>query len=76
MADDVKEAIAEVRKALEGDDADAVKTAHDALVDEGAEDRRGHLQGRAGGEADARREGDATVGDRLGDEDVVDAEIV
>ena len=75
IADDVKEAIAEVRKALEGEDTAAVKTAHDALVEKAQ--RIGEAIYKA--EQDGQASGEATGGDAGSasqDDDVVDAEIV
>jgi molecular chaperone DnaK len=75
VADDVKEAIAEVRKALEGDDTAAVKTAHDALVEKAQ--RIGEAIYKA--EQESSASGDAAGGDASDagqDDDVVDAEIV
>ncbi len=75
VADDVKEAIAEVRKALEGEDTAAVKTAHDALVEKAQ--RIGEAIYKA--EQESSASGDAAGGDASDagqDEDVVDAEIV
>ncbi len=75
IADDVKEAIAEVRKALEGEDTAAVKTAHDALVEKAQ--RIGEAIYKA--EQDGQTSGEATGGDAGSasqDDDVVDAEIV
>ena len=75
VADDVKEAIAEVRKALEGEDTAAVKTAHDALVEKAQ--RIGEAIYKA--EQESSASGDAAGGDASDagqDDDVVDAEIV
>ena len=75
IADDVKEAIAEVRKALEGDDTAAVKTAHDALVEKAQ--RIGEAIYKA--EQDSPASGEAAGGNASAagqDDDVVDAEIV
>ena len=75
IADDVKEAIAEVRKALEGEDTAAVKTAHDALVEKAQ--RIGEAIYKA--EQESSASGDAAGGDASDagqDDDVVDAEIV
>ncbi|WP_291380448.1 molecular chaperone DnaK [Demequina sp.] len=75
VADDVKEAIAEVRKTLEGDDAEAVKTAHDALVAKAQ--KIGEAIYKAEQEAGAESGADAPTGESgSADDDVVDAEIV
>ena len=75
IADDVKESIAEVRKALEGEDTAAVKTAHDALVEKaqriGEAIYKAEQEGAAAGDAPSGDSGDANQ-----DDDVVDAEIV
>ncbi len=73
VADDVKSAIADVKKALEGTDAAAVKAAHDTLVEKAqkiGEAIYAAQQEGAGGQ-DAPESPDASD-----DEDVVDAEIV
>jgi molecular chaperone DnaK len=72
IADDVKEAIAKVRTALEGDDTAAVKEAHEELVTKAqriGEAVYASQQAEASGAPDAEPASD-------GDEDVVDAEIV
>ena len=74
VADDVKAAIAEVRKALEGDDAAAVKTAHDDLVSKAQRIGEAIYKAEQSAEADAPTDGETPRAD--GDEDVVDAEIV
>ena len=75
VADDVKEAIAEVRKALEGEDADAVKTAHDDLV--ARAQKIGEAIYKAEQESGPESGGDAPTGESGSeDDDVVDAEIV
>ncbi len=75
VADDVKEAIAEVRKALEGDDAVAVKTAHDSLVEKAQ--KIGEAIYKAEQESGADSGADAPTGESAPeDDDVVDAEIV
>ena len=71
VADDVKEAIAAVKKALEGDDFAAVKTAHDDLI----------TKAQKIGDAIYAKQADEAAGAESGpdashDEDVVDAEIV
>ncbi|MCB2413636.1 molecular chaperone DnaK [Demequina sp. TTPB684] len=75
VADEVKEAIAEVRKALEGEDTDAVKTAHDDLVAKAQ--RIGEAIYKAEQEAGGEPGADAPAGESASsDDDVVDAEIV
>jgi len=74
VADDVKAAIADVRKALEGDDAAAVKTAHDDLVAKAQRIGEAIYKSEQSAEANASTEGEAPRAD--GEEDVVDAEIV
>ena len=75
VADEVKEAIAEVRKALEGEDVTAVKTAHDDLVAKAQ--RIGEAIYAAEQEAGDQPGADAPAGDSgPADDDVVDAEIV
>jgi molecular chaperone DnaK len=76
VADEVKEAIAAVKTALEGDDADAVKTAHDALVEKAQKIGEAVYSASQAEEAAGATEGDAGAGDSSSDEDVVDAEIV
>lgn len=75
VADEVKESIAEVRKALEGDDAEAVKTAHDALV---AKAQKIGEAIYAAEQAEGAQPGADTPTGESGstDDDVVDAEIV
>ena len=74
VADDVKAAIADVRKALEGDDAAAVKTAHDDLVAKAQRIGEAIYKSEQSAEANASTEGEAPRADD--EEDVVDAEIV
>jgi len=74
VADDVKEAIAEVRKALEGDDSAAVKTAHDDLVTKAQRIGEAIYKADQSAESDAPADGDSAQADA--DDDVVDAEIV
>jgi molecular chaperone DnaK len=72
VADEVKEAIAKVRTALEGEDSSAVKEAHEELVTKAqriGEAVYASQQAQASGSSDAESASD-------GDEDVVDAEIV
>jgi molecular chaperone DnaK len=71
VADDVKEAIAAVKKALEGDDFAAVKTAHDDLVTK-AQKIGDAIYAKQADEAATADSGP----DASHDEDVVDAEIV
>jgi len=71
VADEVKEAIAQVRKALEGEDTAAVKTAHDELVDKAQRIGEAIYAAQKDGEA-----ADAGTGETAADDDVVDAEIV
>ncbi len=72
VADDVKAAIAEVRTALEGDDAAAVKTAHDDLVSRAQ--KIGEAIYKAEQSAESEAPTDSSSSDA--DDDVVDAEIV
>jgi molecular chaperone DnaK len=73
VADDVKEAIAAVKAALEGDDAAAVKTAHDALVEKAQKIGEAvYAASQAEGASDSGDPSDSDVTD----DDVVDAEIV
>jgi len=74
VADDVKEAIAEVRKALEGDDSAAVKAAHDALVTKAQRIGEAIYKADQSAESDAPADGGSAQADA--DDDVVDAEIV
>jgi len=72
VADDVKAAIAEVKTALEGTDADAVKTAHEALVEKAQ---------KIGEAVYASQQAEAAAGqpgasEAPAEDDVVDAEIV
>jgi molecular chaperone DnaK len=72
VADEVKEAIAKVRTALEGEDSSAVKEAHEELVTKAqriGEAIYASQQAQASGSSDSESASD-------GDEDVVDAEIV
>jgi molecular chaperone DnaK len=70
VADEVKDAIAAVKKALEGEDTDAVKSAYDDLS----------TKAQKIGEAIYAKQAEETSGDDAGpaasDDDVVDAEIV
>ena len=75
VADDVKEAIAEVRKALEGEDTAAVKTAHDALVEKAQRIGEAIYKAEQESSASGDAAGDASGGSGQ-DDDVVDAEIV
>ena len=75
VADDVKEAIAEVRKALEGEDTAAVKTAHDALVEKAQRIGEAIYKAEQESSASGDAAGDASGGTSQ-DDDVVDAEIV
>jgi len=71
VADDVKAAIAEVKTALEGTDADAVKTAHEALVEKAQKIGEAiYASQQADAAAGSAPQGDST------EDDVVDAEIV
>ncbi|MEX0914038.1 MAG: molecular chaperone DnaK, partial [Demequina sp.] len=77
VSEDVKAAIAEVKTALEGEDTEAVKTAHDALVEKAQ--KIGEAVYAAQQEAEAAGEGtEATDGgdSSSDDDDVVDAEVV
>jgi molecular chaperone DnaK len=71
LADEVKEAIAAVKKALEGDDTDAVKAAHDDLVAKAQKIGDAIYAKQAEGDSPSSSD-DASSSD----EDVVDAEIV
>jgi len=73
VADDVKAAIAEVKTALEGTDTDAVKTAHEALVEKAQKIGEAvYASQQAEAASGSASEGDAPSAD----DDVVDAEIV
>ncbi len=74
VADEVKEAIAAVRTALEGEDADAVKTAHDSLVEKAQKIGEAVYASQQAEAASGSSESDSSTSG--GDEDVVDAEIV
>ncbi len=74
VADDVKEAIAAVRTALEGDDVAAVKSAHDSLVEKAQKIGEAVYAAQQADAASGGSDADAT--DSSTDEDVVDAEIV
>ncbi|PKQ26798.1 MAG: molecular chaperone DnaK [Actinobacteria bacterium HGW-Actinobacteria-4] len=73
VADDVKEAIAAVKAALEGDDAAAVKTAHEALVEKAQKIGEAVY---AASQAEEAAGSNASGTDEATDDDVVDAEIV
>jgi molecular chaperone DnaK len=79
LADDVKAAIAEVKSALEGDDTDAVKTAHEALVAKAEKIGEAVYAAQA---ADVNADSAAQTASENGatgssdDDDVMDAEIV
>jgi len=75
VADDVKAAIAEVKTALEGDDTDAVKTAHDSLVQKAQ--RIGEaVYAAQQAESAAGTPEDTGSSEAPAEDDVVDAEIV
>ena len=74
VADDVKEAIAAVRTALEGDDVAAVKSAHDSLVEKAQKIGEAVYAAQQADAASGGSDADAT--DSSTGEDVVDAEIV
>lgn len=79
VADDVKESIAKVKEALEGDDTEAVKTAHEELVEKAqkigeavyAAEQADGVNVDADSAAQTAADGGATA-----DDDVVDAEVV
>ena len=73
VADDVKQAIAEVKTALEGEDTDALKAKHDALVEK-AQKIGEALSAQA--QADAAGAPQDESASPESDDDVVDAEIV
>ncbi len=74
VADEVKEAIAEVKTALEGTDSAEVKSKHDALVEKTSKLHEAIQAAQAAGaSADG---GSSDSSDGSSDEDVVDAEIV
>ncbi|WP_062070216.1 molecular chaperone DnaK [Demequina sediminicola] len=77
VAEDVKGAIAEVKTALEGDDDEAVKTAHDSLVEKAQKIGEAVYAAQQAEEAagDGAPAGDESA-QESSDEDVVDAEIV
>lgn len=73
VATPVKDAIDELKKALEGDDAEAIKAAQQKLTDEGQKIGQAiYAQAQAEGASEA----DAPEADGQGDDDVVDAEII
>ncbi|WNM24239.1 molecular chaperone DnaK [Demequina capsici] len=79
IADDVKAAIAEVKTALEGDDTEAVKTAHEALVTKAQKIGEAIYAAdqSAGVDVDADSAAQTASGQPgASDDDVVDAEIV
>ncbi|MFO7245039.1 MAG: molecular chaperone DnaK [Actinomycetes bacterium] len=71
VADEVKEAIAKVRTALEGEDTAAVKSAHEELVAKAQKIGEAVYSSQQAGESTTSGSGGSG-----GDEDVVDAEIV
>ncbi|WP_062077043.1 molecular chaperone DnaK [Demequina globuliformis] len=74
VAEDVKSAIAEVKTALEGDDDEAVKTAHDALVEKAQKIGEAVYAAEQAAGAEGAPEGEQPADNA--DDDVVDAEIV
>ncbi|MDE0572295.1 molecular chaperone DnaK [Demequina sp. B12] len=75
VAEDVKAAIAEVKTALEGDDTEAVKTAHDTLVEKAQKIGEAVYAAQQAEAADGA-EGAPADDTASQDDDVVDAEIV
>jgi len=77
VAEEVKAAIAEVKTALEGEDAEAIKTAHDALVEKaqkiGEAVYAAQQEEEAAGDGAESTDEDDSSSD---DDDVVDAEVV
>ncbi len=73
VADDVKEAIAEVKTALEGEDSDEIKSKHDALVEKAQKIGEAIYASEQAGAESAESGDDTSDGSS---EDVVDAEIV
>ena len=73
VADDVKAAIAEVKTALEGDDTETVKTAHESLVSKAQKIGEAVYAAQQAEEATGDGTSESAPSD---DEDVVDAEIV
>ncbi|WP_084124813.1 molecular chaperone DnaK [Demequina sp. NBRC 110054] len=78
IADDVKAAIADVKSALEGDDTEAVKTAHEALVEKAQKIGEAvyAAEQAEGVNVDADSAAQAASGQPASDDEVVDAEIV
>jgi len=76
VADDVKAAIAEVKTALEGTDADAVKTAHDNLVEKAQKIGEAVYAAQQAESAAESAGSSEPQPDSGADDDVVDAEIV
>jgi molecular chaperone DnaK len=75
VADDVKEAIAAVRTALEGEDTAAVKSAHDSLVEKAQKIGEAIYASQQADAASAPSDEGASS-DSSNDDEVVDAEIV
>ena len=71
MATEVTDAIAAVRTALEGEDTDAIKSAHDDLVAKAQKIGEAVYASQQAAAADASQSPSADA-----DDDVVDAEIV
>ncbi|WP_061961138.1 molecular chaperone DnaK [Demequina flava] len=78
VAEDVKSAIAEVKTALEGDDDEAVKTAHDSLVEKAQKIGEAVYAAQQAEGAEGAPEGEQPTDapQDAEDDDVVDAEIV
>ncbi|WP_062381722.1 molecular chaperone DnaK [Demequina pelophila] len=77
VAEDVKSAIAEVKTALEGEDVDAIKTAHEALVEKAQKIGEAvYAAQQAEGVNVAADSAAQTAAGAPQDDDVVDAEIV
>jgi molecular chaperone DnaK len=75
---EVKDAVAELKKALEGDDADAIKAASEKLAQSSQKMGAAMYANAqaAGGSADDGATSEDTTGGSSNDDDVVDAEIV
>lgn len=73
VATSVNEAIDETKKALEGEDADAIKAAHEKLTEEGQKIGQAIY---AQAQAEGASQSEAPQADGQGDDDVVDAEII
>ncbi len=74
---EVKDGVAELKKALEGDDADAVKAASEKLAQ--SSQKMGaamYANAQAAGSADEGATADGSQDSTTNDDDVVDAEIV